>query len=130
MLLVLCWWHLRLLYLTESLETFQDFFKCPNVNWSFEIESEKQNRMLFPDVHIVHKDRKFTFSIRHRPIFIGIYTLRHIFTISLSIWYLLPIYILICSCLQICPCWTKSHTILLPQKEINASKNHGWHTCS
>ena len=47
----------------NHLEPFQNFLNGRDANMSFAIKSEKQNRMSFLDVQIIHKDRTFTTSI-------------------------------------------------------------------
>ena len=41
---------------------------------SFTIEIEKQNRMPFFDVQIIHEDKTFTTSVYHKPTSSGDYT--------------------------------------------------------
>ena len=40
---------------------------------SFTIEKEKQNKMSFFDVQIIHEDKTFTTSVYHKPTFNGVY---------------------------------------------------------
>ena len=41
---------------------------------SFVIENEKQNRMPFFDVQIIHEDKTFTTSVYHKPTSSDVYT--------------------------------------------------------
>ena len=45
-----------------------------HLNISLTIEYEKDNRMSFIDVNIIHKKGKFTTSVYHKPTFSRIYT--------------------------------------------------------
>ena len=57
-----------------DLEAFQNFLNGRDANMSFTIEIEKQNRMPFFDVQIIHEDKTFTTSVYHKPTSSDVYT--------------------------------------------------------
>ena len=63
---------------------------------SFTIESEKQNRMSFPDVQIIREDKTFTISVYRKPTPSGVYT--HFDSFLPSIYKLGTVYTLSYKC--------------------------------
>ena len=58
----------------EHLKRFHSYLNSRHFNISFTIENEKDNRMSFLDVNIIHEKDKFTTSVYRKPTFSGIYT--------------------------------------------------------
>ena len=83
---------------------------------SFTIEGEKQNRMSFLDVRIIHEDKTFTTSVYCKPTFSGVYT--HYDSFLPSTYKFGTVYTLAYRCLQICSSGTKLHNELVCLKEI------------
>ena len=86
---------------------------------SFTVESEKQNRMYFLDVHINREDKIFTTSVYRKPTFSGVYT--H-FDSCLSTYKFGAVYTFACRCFRICSSWTKLHTELVCLKQTFLKK--------
>ena len=51
---------------SKHLKSFRNFLNDRPANISFTIESEKQNRISFLDVQIIHEDKTFTASVYHK----------------------------------------------------------------
>ena len=61
--------------LPEHLEAFLNFLKGPHGSMSFRIKKEKQNRMYFLALQIIHQDKTFTTSsVYLKPTLSGVYT--------------------------------------------------------
>ena len=58
----------------EHFKRFHSYLNSSHLNISFTIENEKDNRMSFLDVNIIHEKDKFTTSVYRKPTFSGIYT--------------------------------------------------------
>ena len=71
------------------------------------IENEKENRMFFLDVNIIHDQGKFTTSVYRKPSFSGIDT--HFDGFLPSRYKIGIIYVLLYRCFHICSDWTKFH---------------------
>ena len=78
---------------------------------SFTIVSEKQSRMSFLDVQIIHEDKRFSTSVYRKPIFSGVYT--HFVSFLPSTYKFGTVYTHAYKCLQICSSWTKLHNELV-----------------
>ena len=83
---------------------------------SFTIESEKQNRMSFLNVQIIHEDKTFTTSTYSKPTFSAVYT--HFDSFLSSTYKFGTVYTLAHRCLRICSSWTKIHNELVCLKKI------------
>ena len=83
---------------------------------SFTIESEKQKRLSFLDVHISHEAETFTTSVYCKPTFSGVYT--HFYSFLQSTYNFGTVYALAYRCSRICSSWTKVHNELVFLKEI------------
>ena len=83
---------------------------------SFTTENEKQNRMSFPDVQVIHENEKFTTSVYPKPTFSEVHTQFGRFLPS--IYKFGTVYTLAFICFQIYSSWTKLHTELLFLKQI------------
>ena len=86
---------------------------------SLTIENEKNNRMSFLDVNIIHEKDRFITSVYGKPTFSGIYTHFDIFLPSSNKMGLLHTL-----CFRICSDWTKFHLELV--KLTDNFKNNGY----
>ena len=100
----------------KHLGAFQNFLNSQQANMSFTIESEKQNRMSYPDVQIIPEDKTFTNSVWRKPTFSGVYS--HFYRFLPSTYKFGTVYTLTNRCLQICSSCTKSRNELVCLKEI------------
>ena len=104
----------------KHLEAFSNFLNGQHANTSFTIEREKQNRMSFLDIEIIHEDKTFTTSVYCKPTFSGVYT--HFDSFLPSTYKFGTVYTLVYRCLRICSSWTKLHNELVCLEEV-FSKN-------
>ena len=81
----------------------------------FTIEREKQNRISFVNVQIIHEHKTFTTSIYHKPTFSVVYT--HFDRFLPFTYKFDTVYTLAYRCLRICSSWTKLHNELVCLKE-------------
>ena len=78
---------------------------------SFTIEREKQNRISFLDIAIIHEDKTFTTSVYRKPTFSGVYT--HFDSFSPSTYKFGTVYTLDYRFFRIFSSWTKLHNELV-----------------
>ena len=69
---------------SKHLGAFRNFLNGRHTNMSFTIEREKQNRMSFLDIAIIHEDKTFTNSFYRKPTLV-------VFIHILTVFYYLPI---------------------------------------
>ena len=69
-------------------------------NMSFTIEREKQNKMFFLDIEIIHEDKTFTTSVYCKPTFSEVYT--HFDSFLPSTYKFGTVYTLDYKCSRIC----------------------------
>ena len=87
---------------------------------SFTTEHEKQNRMSFQDIAIIHENKTFTTSVYRKPTVSGVYT--HFDSFLPSNYKFGAVYTLAYRCFRICSSWTKLQNELVCLKE-NFLKN-------
>ena len=95
----------------EHLKRFHSYLNSRYLNISFTTETEKDNRMSFPDVDIICEKDKFTTSVYRKPTLSGIYTHFDSFLPSSNKIDLLRT--LVYRCFRICSDWTKLHLELV-----------------
>ena len=106
----------------DHLKRFQSYLNSCHVNISFTIENEKDNRMSFLDVNIIHEQGKFTTSVYHKAIFSEMFT--HFDSFLPSIYKIGMIHTLLYRCFRICSDWTKFHLELV--KLMDVCKSNGY----
>ena len=57
----------------DHLKYFQDFLNSCHINMSFSMETEKENKLSFLDVEVIHEQGKFTTTVYRKPTFSGVY---------------------------------------------------------
>ena len=57
----------------DHLKYFQDLLNFCHINMSFSMETEKEDKLSFPDVKIIREQGKFTTAIYRKPTFSGVY---------------------------------------------------------
>ena len=80
------------------------------------IKNEKQNRVSFLNVQLIHEDKLFTTSFYCKPTFSGVYT--HFDRFFPSNYKFSTVYKIVYRSFRISWRWTKLHTELVCQKQI------------
>ena len=106
----------------EHLKCFHSYLNSHHLEISFTIENEKDNRMSFLDVNIIHEKGKFTTSVYCKPTFSRIYA--HFDSFLPSSNKIGSLHTLLYRCFQICSYWTKFHLELV--KLIDVFKNNSY----
>ena len=58
----------------DHLKYFQDFLNSCHINMSFSMETEKENKLSFLIVEVIHKQGKFTTTIYRKSTFSGVHS--------------------------------------------------------
>ena len=106
----------------EHLKRFHSYLNSCHLNISFTTKNEKDNRMSFLDVNIIHEKGKFTTSVDRKPTFSGIYT--HLDNFLPSSNKIGLLHTLLYRCFRIYSDWSKFHLELV--KLIDVLKNNGY----
>ena len=95
---------------------FQDALTSCHINMPFSTETEKENKLSFPDAEIIREQGKFKTTVYQKPTFTGIYTNYESFL--LTVYKFGMVYTLVYRCFHICSNWTQFHTELTFLKGI------------
>ena len=106
----------------EHLKRFHSYLNSCHLNISFTTKNEKDNRMSFLDVNIIHEKGKFTTSVDRKPTFSGIYT--HLDNFLPSSNKIGLLHTLLYRCFRIYSDWTKFHLEVV--KLTDVFKNNGY----
>ena len=71
---MLCRWYFILFKSNDHLKYFKDFLTSSDINVSFSMETEKENKLSFLIFEIICEQGKFTSTIYWKPSFSGIYS--------------------------------------------------------
>ena len=63
-----------LLKSNDNLKYFQDFLNSCHIKLSFSMKTEKENKLFFLDIEIIHKQDKFTTTVYQKPTLSGVYS--------------------------------------------------------
>ena len=83
---------------------------------SFSMDTEKENKLSFLDLKVIHEQGKFTITSYRKPSFSGVYSNFEIFLPS--VYKFGMVYTLVNRCFRICSSWTQFYTELIFLKGI------------
>ena len=79
---------------------FQDFLNSCDINMSFSMETEKENKLSFLDAEVIREQGKFTVTVYRRPTFSGVYS--NFESFLPSVYKFGMVYTLVYRCFRIC----------------------------